>query len=67
MANSVANADLAGCIADGKLSSGPTVAKSCEANNYLKANAQCDVDNVNEFTAANVKGTTVQIPNEWRI
>ena len=53
-------------IADGKLASGPTSAKSCQANRSLKADAQRDIDNVNEFSATNVKGTTVQISNEWR-
>ena len=55
LANSVANGDLAGSIADGKLSSGPTAAKSCEAKRYSKADASRDIDNVNESSAATLK------------
>lgn len=64
--NSIVNGDLAGSIADSKLASGPTAAKSAEASKYAKFDASRDLDNINELSASNLIGTTVQVTNQWR-
>ena len=65
--NAVTNDKLFGAIASSKLADAPSSAGAAEAGRYLQCDGARDISNVNDFTAAMVKGTTVQITDNWRL